>query len=240
MTGPNCRLPSWLRVLFGLLTGLLFVGVASVLLSAPPFPGSLLQRAAPVPPLAGLTNPVTAVLLAFRGYDTLLEIHVLLLAVLGIWSFGTRPEPPALLPVNEILATLVRVLVPLLVLTAAYLVWRGAAASGGAFPAGALLAGAGVLLALTGRSLLAMQPAWLLRAGLALGPVLFVLIGLAAVAAGFPLLRYPPAHASWLLVLIEATAALSIGLALAIMPAGGRPRDHATDKERPDSGFRKP
>ena len=32
---------------------------------------------------SGVTNPVTAVLLNFRGYDTLLEIAVLLLALLG-------------------------------------------------------------------------------------------------------------------------------------------------------------
>ena len=33
---------------------------------------------------SGVTHPVTAVLLNFRGYDTLLEIAVLLLALLGI------------------------------------------------------------------------------------------------------------------------------------------------------------
>ena len=37
---------------------------------------------------SGVSNPVTAVLLNFRGYDTLLEITVLFLAVLGAWSLG--------------------------------------------------------------------------------------------------------------------------------------------------------
>ena len=33
---------------------------------------------------SGVTHPVTAVLLNFRGYDTLLEVVVLLLALLGV------------------------------------------------------------------------------------------------------------------------------------------------------------
>ena len=38
---------------------------------------------------SGVRNPVTAVLLNFRGYDTLLEMGVLLVALLGVWSLGT-------------------------------------------------------------------------------------------------------------------------------------------------------
>jgi multisubunit Na+/H+ antiporter MnhB subunit len=38
--------------------------------------------------LSGVSNPVTAVLLNFRGYDTLLELAVLLAAVLGILALG--------------------------------------------------------------------------------------------------------------------------------------------------------
>ena len=34
---------------------------------------------------SGVGNPVTAVLLNFRGYDTLLEMAVLLVALLGVW-----------------------------------------------------------------------------------------------------------------------------------------------------------
>lgn len=35
-------------------------------------------------PESGVSNPVTAVLLNFRSYDTLLELAVLLAAILGI------------------------------------------------------------------------------------------------------------------------------------------------------------
>ena len=37
---------------------------------------------------SGVSHPVTAVLLNFRGYDTLLELVVLLLALMGTWSVG--------------------------------------------------------------------------------------------------------------------------------------------------------
>ena len=40
---------------------------------------------------SGVHNPVTAVLLNFRGYDTLLEMAVLLLALIGVWSLGASP-----------------------------------------------------------------------------------------------------------------------------------------------------
>ena len=40
---------------------------------------------------SGVSNPVTAVLLNFRGYDTLLEMVVLTLALLGVWSHGAQP-----------------------------------------------------------------------------------------------------------------------------------------------------
>ncbi len=49
---------------------------------------------------SGVENPVTAVLLNFRGYDTLLEAGVLLLALIGVWSltpagcWGGVPGPP--------------------------------------------------------------------------------------------------------------------------------------------------
>ena len=39
----------------------------------------------------GLGNPVTAVLIAYRAFDTMLEKVVLLLAVVGVWSLARRP-----------------------------------------------------------------------------------------------------------------------------------------------------
>ena len=87
---------------------------------------------------SGVTNPVTAVLLNFRAYDTLLELAVLLAALLGIFALG--PARPGFKEGGPVLDGLIRWLVPLLIVTGGYLLWVGAHAPGGAFQAAALLA----------------------------------------------------------------------------------------------------
>lgn len=165
---------------------------------------------------SGVQHPVTAVLLNFRGYDTLLEVAVLLLALLGVFALAHpatgQAHQPA--PAHPVLQTLARLLAPLMVLVAGYLLWAGAHAPGGAFQAGAVLAAGGVLLRLAG-----VLPAWakpgrLLRGGLALGLLVFLTVAAAALAQG-RLLQYPPAIAGQLILLIEAGLTLSIGLILA-------------------------
>ncbi|MGB5569784.1 MAG: DUF4040 domain-containing protein, partial [Sedimenticolaceae bacterium] len=79
-------------------------------------------------PGTGVSNPVTAVLLNFRAYDTLLELAVLLAAVLGITALG--PARPPYRAAGALFGGLVRWLVPLLILTAGYLLWAGAHAPG--------------------------------------------------------------------------------------------------------------
>ena len=110
---------------------------------------------------SGVSNPVTAVLLNFRAYDTLLELAVLLTAVLGIFALGQAT--PGYQPAGPIFDGLVRWLVPVLILTAGYLLWVGAHAPGGAFQAGATLAAAGVVLRLAGRSRTGLPDGYALR-----------------------------------------------------------------------------
>lgn len=166
---------------------------------------------------SGVEHPVTAVLLNFRGYDTLLEIAVLLLALLGMLAVAGAQavlKPAMLVRPDPVLQALARLAVPLMILAAGYLLWAGAHRPGGAFQAGAVLAAAAVLLNLAG-----LLPAWstpgrLLRFGLAGGFLLFL-----AVATGLlveaELLRYPPEHAGGLILLIESGLTVSIGLILA-------------------------
>ena len=45
---------------------------------------------------SGVSNPVTAVLLNFRGYDTLLEVAVLMLALIGMLAVGLPADRPLL------------------------------------------------------------------------------------------------------------------------------------------------
>ena len=164
-------------------------------------------------PESGVSNPVTAVLLNFRAYDTLLELAVLLAAVLGIWSTG--PAVPGFRPAGPVLRSLTVSVVPLLVVFAGYMLWVGAHAPGGAFQAGALLGAAGVILRLSGRPNAGLPPLPWLRVGVVLGVVAFTSTALVLMAVGAGFLTFPLAVAKWLILSIEAAATLAIGAALA-------------------------
>jgi multisubunit Na+/H+ antiporter MnhB subunit len=171
---------------------------------------------------SGVSNPVTAVLLNFRAYDTLLELAVVLAAVLGVLSLG--PARPGFEPAGPVLGSLVRLLLPLLIVTAGYLLWVGAHAPGGAFQAGATLAAAAVLLRLGGRAEAGLPAAGALRWLLIAGIALFVVVGLAVIGPERAFLQYPPGWAGALILLIETAATLSIAVALALAYIGGRPK----------------
>lgn len=171
---------------------------------------------------SGVSNPVTAVLLNFRAYDTLLELAVLLTAVLGILALGKAR--PGYQPVGPVFEGLARWLVPVLILMAAYLLWAGAHAPGGAFQAGATLAAAGVVLRLAGRSRIGLPGGLILRALMAAGVGVFLLVGLALLAMGRPFLAYPPAWAGDLILVIETAAMLAIAVTLVLAFTGGRPQ----------------
>jgi multisubunit Na+/H+ antiporter MnhB subunit len=169
-------------------------------------------------PRSGVTNPVTAVLLNFRALDTLLELAVLLAALLGIWSLGAgacgyqRAGP--------VYAGMVAWVVPLLILTAGYLLWIGAKAPGGAFQAGALLAAAGVILRLGGATHAGLPgrvaQRWLAVAGIGV----FALVGLVTLVAGRGFLNYPQPWSGGLILLIETFATLTIATLLAAAYVG--------------------
>jgi len=173
---------------------------------------------------SGVSHPVTAVLLNFRGYDTWLELAVLVLALVGAWSLGLPPLGPEPAP-GPVLDRLTRLILPLMILVAGYLLWVGAQAPGGAFQAGAVLGAAGVLLLLDGWRLPRGLAGWPLRLLLVLGVAVFAAVGVAAIALGGVLLQYPPGAAGGLILLIEAAATLAIGVTLAALFHGSRPED---------------
>lgn len=181
-------------------------------------------------PETGVSNPVTSVLLNYRAYDTLLELAVLLAALLGIWSLG--PAAPGFQRAAEILQGMVAWLVPLLILAAAYMLWVGAYAPGGAFQAGALLGAAGVMLALAGHPNAGLPSERSLRLLAILGVLVFCLVGVALMVLGLGFLTYPKGVAKWLILLIETGATLAIGVTLAAAYLGGRPA-RATEATAP-------
>lgn len=180
-------------------------------------------------PRSGVTSPVTAVLLNFRGYDTLLEIMVLLVAVIGVWSLNPAPMPRQTMDTSPVQVSLVRLLAPVMTLVAFYLVWQGAARVGGAFQGGAVLGGAGVLLLVTNFTWLHAIPSRPLRLGLTLGPTVFLGIAVWCMISNGTLLAYPESSAGSLILVIETACALSIGISLTALFAGGRPNDSLSE-----------
>ncbi len=207
----------------------LAAGLGYAVLSLPDRAQGLQSAVAAQLDQSGVTNPVTAVLLNFRGYDTLLEMVVLLLALLGVWSLGASAPVCSQSPPGPVLDTLMRLLVPVLVVVAGYLLWAGAHAPGGAFQAGALLGAAGVLLNLTGGRLRHGLGRVALRVALVAGTVAFMAVALLTLLGGRALLEYPPAHAGILILLIEAAATVSIGVTLAALFLGN---DATSEREQ--------
>lgn len=215
----------WRRWLLLPLMLVLAAGLGYTVLSLPDQAQGLQGVVADQLEKSGVTNPVTAVLLNFRGYDTLLEMVVLLLALLGVWSLGAQPAVCTESDPGLVLDTLTRLLVPVLVLVAAYLLWAGAYAPGGAFQAGAVLGAAGVLWILTCGRLrhgLALLP---MRIALVAGVATFMAVAALMLQTGRQLLEYPPAQAGSLILLIETIATVSIGVTLATLFLGTEPTD---------------
>lgn len=204
---------------------LVTAGLGCAVLSLPAYAPGLNTQVAANLGLTGVSNPVTAVLLNFRGYDTLLEMVVLLLALLGVWSLaGPAPHPST--EAGTVLDVLSRFLMPLVILVAAYLLWVGTRAPGGAFQAGSLLGAAGVLLILAGWRANVGSTALSLRLVLIAGPGIFVAVAAFSLLISGQMLKYPPAYAGILILIIEIAATFSIGATLAGLFLGGRPPDH--------------
>lgn len=196
-----------------IVTTLIFTGLVSAVLALPPVATGLANEAIAALGATGVKNPVTATLLNFRCYDTLMEVAVLLLAVTTIRALREEkmPKPEASDPV---LGFLTRILVPVMILIAGYLLMVGTDAPGGAFQAGAILAAAGVLIVLTdvGDPLGSDGPP--IRLCLAIGLAGFLAIGLAGLFVYGAFLAYPQRVAIGTVLLLEIGTSLSVAAAL--------------------------
>ncbi len=103
----------------------------------------------------GAANIVTAIIVTYRGLDTLGEVTVLFLtaAIIGMVLSRGRDQGRSLqrqLPVSgELLTTGSRLLTPLILLLGAYVFINGHLSPGGGFQGGAIIASAALLLLLT-------------------------------------------------------------------------------------------
>ncbi len=214
------------RFLAAALAALVAAALAAVILLLPEPPTTLAPEAREGLAATGLGNPVTAVLIAYRSFDTMLEKVVLVLAVVGVWSlapdrfWGGAPAPLGRARPEGALLFLDQALVPLGILVGIHLFWVGADEPGGAFQAGAILAAMWMIVMI---SRLTKPPSvgvrWL-RLALIAGPVVFLAVGLAGpgLAGGF--FAYPAGFAKPIILFIEAFMVLSIAVTLPMLVAG--------------------
>ncbi len=175
---------------------------------------------------SGVENPVTAVLLNFRAWDTLLESIVLLAALVGLWMLARDAEWRAPLGpgfharAGGVLSVFGRLLPPVGLIYGVWLVWAGADQTGGAFQGGTVLAAVILVAMMAGlaRAPRVGAPAW--HAALAFGPSVFLLAGIAMMAVGGGFLTLPPEFAKPVTVTIEAALTLSIAVTLALLVVG--------------------
>ncbi len=177
-------------------------------------------------PGAGLGNPITAVLISYRSFDTMLEKVVLILAVIGVWSvgadsaWGAAPAPLGRPQPAGAMVLLAQILAPIGALIGVHIFWVGADAPGGAFQGGALLAAmwmAAMMARLTDPP--RIDARWL-RLALVAGPAVFLVIGFAGLGLAGDFFAFPPAFAKPLILFIETFMVLSIAVALPLLVAG--------------------
>ncbi|PKM20134.1 MAG: sodium:proton antiporter [Gammaproteobacteria bacterium HGW-Gammaproteobacteria-15] len=214
---------SWPKRLWPAVFVLLMLGgVLAALLQLPPTASPLVVMTQAELGNSGVSHPVTAVLLNFRSWDTLLELVVLLLALLGALQVAPAAKPTTSWPLS---LSWSRLLAPMVILLAGYLLWAGASQPGGAFQAGALLAAGAVVLRLNHQlNWLGWSNFWI-RLLIVSGVLVFVLAALLAVLltpdnADVIWLRWPPQLAGSFILLVELFATLAIALTLTLLVVG--------------------
>ena len=171
-------------------------------------------------------NPITAVLLAFRAMDTLLEAIVLLFALLGVWSlapdraWGGRPGVLQQADPNGMLAYVARVLPPIGIVAGMFIFWVGADHPGGKFQGATILAAMWLLVMMAGLSEAPpISRAWL-RWLLVAGPLAFIAIGVVGAVHAGAFLAYPEGFAKPLILVIEFALMPTLTLVLGLMLLG--------------------
>jgi multisubunit Na+/H+ antiporter MnhB subunit len=220
------------RVLAGLLAAALTGALAVCVLSLPEPAPTLAPEVAANMGATGVGNPITGVLMAFRAMDTLLEATVLLFAVVGVWSlspdrfWGGRAGPAHRSDPNGILAWLGRILPPIGIVIAIYILWVGADDPGGKFQGATILAAMWQLVIMAG---IADEPPisrTSLRLALVAGPAVFIAIGFVGAASAGAFLAWPTGLEKALIVVVEVALMPSLAVTLGLLLAGTvqRPR----------------
>ena len=215
-----------LGIAAAVLCTLVSAGLTTTVLLLPEPAPTLAPQAAANISATGLGNPVTAVLMAYRAIDTLLETVVLLLALVGIWSlapdgiWGGFPGPRHKADPEGVLTFVAQLLVLVGILVGIYIFWVGSVAPGGEFQGATILAAMWILTMMAGQMDAPPVSRRWLRLLLIAGPAVFLAIGLAGFTMVGAFLAYPVDYAKVLIVTIEIPVTLSIAATLALLVAG--------------------
>jgi uncharacterized MnhB-related membrane protein len=218
------------RVLAGLVSAAVTAALAACVLSLPDPAPTLAPVVAANMGATGVGNPITGVLMAFRALDTLLEATVLLFAVIGVWSlspdkfWGGRPGPAHRSDPNGTLAYLGRVLPPIGIVIAIYILWVGADAPGGKFQGATILAAMWLLVIMAGLTDVPPVSRTSLRLGLVAGPAVFIAAGAVGAATAGAFLAWPSGLEKALIVVVEVALMPSLAITLGLLLDGAPQR----------------
>ncbi len=184
-----------------------------------------------------IPNVVTAVLGSYRGYDTMGEVFVVFTAGIGVLFLlgpgGARgakrhDDVGEGLRHHLIPRVVGRVLIPFILLFGLYVQFHGEYGPGGGFQAGAIIAAALILHSLLEgeRRALAVLPPRTLLGLVAVGPLIYVGVGIAGMILGGNFLDYSPLSGNPVtgqqigIILIEAGVGITVtGVLLSIFHA---------------------
>jgi multisubunit Na+/H+ antiporter MnhB subunit len=221
------------RLVAALLSSMVALALAVCVLVLPVPVHTLAPDVAAAMEATGVGNPITAVLLAFRAIDTLLEAIVLLFALIGVWSLAPdeswngRPGVREASDPNGILAYAARVLAPLGIVIGTYIFWIGADHPGGKFQGATIMAAMWLLVMMAGLTdAPPIDRPWL-RGLLVAGPLAFIAVGVLGMAAAGAFLAYPPSVAKPLILVIEFALMPTLTLILGLMLLGAPQRGAA-------------
>ena len=220
-----------LKIAAGLLSVLVAGALAAAILYLPDPTPSLAPEADQALAATGLGNAVTAVLIAYRSFDTMLEKVVLVLAVAGVWSvapdrfWGGAPGLLGRAGPDEAMVFLARVLAPIGLVIGVQIFWVGADEPGGAFQGGAILAAMWMLVMMARLAAPPRIASRSLRLALIAGPAVFLVVGLAGPFMADSFFAYPATFAKPIILFIEAFMVLSIAVTLPLLVAGPPSRE---------------